>query len=42
MRHVPAWWATPATGMSFFMYANRWKRWPGSIRSLPSIECSCS
>ena len=35
---VPAWCAQPATGMSFFMYANRWMRWSGFMSSFPSID----
>jgi hypothetical protein len=39
-RHVPAWWATPATGISFFMYAKRWIRWSSCMSSFPRIDFS--
>ena len=41
-RQVPAWWATPATGMSFFMYAKRWIRWPSFMSSFGSSDLSFS
>src|SRR6185437_306705 len=39
-RQVPAWWATPATGIAVFRYAWRGTRWCGCMPRSPSIDFS--